>query len=89
MLTAFLGLVIFRESLPPLWFLGAAMLIVGNVIIGRREEGEGDKKVESVNQAERSDSSRDRNEMETGLLDTIDGGEEEEIFPLEGVKELK
>lgn len=35
-----LGFFIFSESLPPLWFLGAALLVAGNVIIGRREEGE-------------------------------------------------
>lgn len=40
MLTAILGLVIFSESLPPLWFAGAALLVAGNVIIGRREEKE-------------------------------------------------
>jgi hypothetical protein len=40
MLTAVLGWLIFSESLPPLWFLGAALLIAGNVIIGRRDEGE-------------------------------------------------
>ncbi|TAQ87541.1 hypothetical protein B7494_g4120 [Chlorociboria aeruginascens] len=38
MLTALLGFIIFSESLPPLWWLGAAMLVAGNVIIGRREE---------------------------------------------------
>ncbi|ELR09591.1 hypothetical protein GMDG_04085 [Pseudogymnoascus destructans 20631-21] len=40
MITAILGLVIFSESLPPLWFVGAALLVAGNVIIGRREEKE-------------------------------------------------
>ncbi|TVY56517.1 hypothetical protein LCER1_G002168 [Lachnellula cervina] len=40
MLTAILGFLIFSESLPPLWFLGAALLVAGNVIIGRRDEGE-------------------------------------------------
>ncbi|KUJ16356.1 uncharacterized protein LY89DRAFT_538398, partial [Mollisia scopiformis] len=40
MLTAVLGWLIFSESLPPLWFLGAALLVAGNVIIGRRDEGE-------------------------------------------------
>jgi hypothetical protein len=40
LLTALLGLLIFSESLPPLWFLGAALLVAGNVIIGRRDEGE-------------------------------------------------
>jgi hypothetical protein len=38
MITAILGFFIFTESLPPLWWLGAAMLVAGNVIIGRREE---------------------------------------------------
>ncbi|ETS82654.1 hypothetical protein PFICI_04530 [Pestalotiopsis fici W106-1] len=37
-ITALLGLAIFSESLPPLWWLGAAMLVAGNVIIGRKEE---------------------------------------------------
>ncbi|EHA52165.1 hypothetical protein MCOR27_000340 [Pyricularia oryzae] len=37
-LTALLGLVIFSESLPPLWWLGASMLVAGNVIIGRKDE---------------------------------------------------
>jgi hypothetical protein len=39
MITAFLGALIFREALPGLWWLGAAMLVAGSVIIGRREEG--------------------------------------------------
>ncbi|KAF4311012.1 Transmembrane protein 42 [Botryosphaeria dothidea] len=38
MITAFLGAGVFRESLPPLWWLGAALLVAGSVIIGRREE---------------------------------------------------
>ena len=38
-ITALLGLAIFAESLPPLWWLGAAMLVAGNVIIGRKDEG--------------------------------------------------
>lgn len=39
MLTAVLGWIIFAESLPGLWWLGAALLVAGSVIIGRREEG--------------------------------------------------
>lgn len=39
MITAIIGLAIFSESLPGLWWLGAAMLVAGSVIIGRREEG--------------------------------------------------
>ncbi|RKF63604.1 hypothetical protein OnM2_024082 [Erysiphe neolycopersici] len=38
MITAVLGRMIFSESLPKLWFIGAILLVVGNVIIGRREE---------------------------------------------------
>lgn len=38
MITALLGLAIFGERLPALWWVGAAGLVVGNVIIGRREE---------------------------------------------------
>ncbi|TLD31250.1 hypothetical protein PspLS_02806 [Pyricularia sp. CBS 133598] len=37
-LTALLGLAIFSESLPPLWWLGASMLVAGNVIIGHKDE---------------------------------------------------
>ncbi|KAF4542230.1 Transcription initiation factor iia small subunit [Lasiodiplodia theobromae] len=38
MTTAILGALIFGESLPGLWWLGAAMMIAGSVIIGKREE---------------------------------------------------
>ncbi|EFX06156.1 hypothetical protein CMQ_4225 [Grosmannia clavigera kw1407] len=41
-LTALLGLMIFSEALPPLWWLGAAMLVAGNVIIGRKDEAGSD-----------------------------------------------
>lgn len=40
MITAILSALIFSESLPGLWWLGAAMLVAGSVIIGMREEGE-------------------------------------------------
>ncbi|KAK4983963.1 hypothetical protein LTR66_008647 [Elasticomyces elasticus] len=38
MLTAALGALVFGESLPPMWWAGAALLVAGSVIIGRREE---------------------------------------------------
>lgn len=47
MITALLGLAIFGERLPALWWVGAAGLVVGNVIIGRREEKELQRKVEA------------------------------------------
>ncbi|KAL2148120.1 hypothetical protein VTH82DRAFT_2018 [Thermothelomyces myriococcoides] len=37
--TAILGSVIFSEALPPLWWVGASLLVAGNVIIGRKDEG--------------------------------------------------
>ncbi|KAK4187102.1 hypothetical protein QBC35DRAFT_249268 [Podospora australis] len=37
-ITAILGFAIFSEALPPLWWLGAAMLVAGNVIIGSKDE---------------------------------------------------
>ncbi|KAH6672683.1 hypothetical protein F5X68DRAFT_42017 [Plectosphaerella plurivora] len=36
--TALLGFIIFSENLPPLWWLGAALLVAGNVIVGRKDE---------------------------------------------------
>ncbi|KKA29914.1 hypothetical protein TD95_001485 [Thielaviopsis punctulata] len=39
MATAVFGAIIFAETLPPLWFLGASLLVVGNVIIGHQDEG--------------------------------------------------
>ncbi|TKA33780.1 hypothetical protein B0A50_00616 [Salinomyces thailandicus] len=42
MLTAVLGSLVFKESLPRLWWLGASFLVAGSVIIGRREEGQKD-----------------------------------------------
>lgn len=39
-ITAMMGLIIFSESLPPLWWAGAALLVAGNVIIGQQDDGE-------------------------------------------------
>ena len=41
MITAVMSALIFSENLPGLWWVGAAMLVAGSVIVGRREEGEG------------------------------------------------
>lgn len=40
LLTALLGLIIFAEKLPGLWWAGAALLVAGNVVIGARKEEE-------------------------------------------------
>ncbi|KEZ41161.1 hypothetical protein SAPIO_CDS7239 [Scedosporium apiospermum] len=37
MVTAILGFAVFSEALPPLWWAGAALLVAGNVILGRAE----------------------------------------------------
>jgi len=39
-ITAVLGFIIFSESLPPLWWVGAALLVAGNVIIGSQDESD-------------------------------------------------
>lgn len=41
--TAILGFLIFSETLPQLWFIGASLMVIGNVIIGRREENQEDQ----------------------------------------------
>jgi hypothetical protein len=38
--TAVLGALVFSEKLPGQWWLGAAMLVTGSVIIGMREDTE-------------------------------------------------
>src|SRR6187402_2366692 len=68
MLTAVLGWLIFSESLPPLWFAGAALLVAGNVIIGRREEGE-DKVADAPDEHGRAENGEGRY-----------GSEEEELL---------
>ena len=40
MVTAVLSFIIFKERLPALWWVGAAMLVMGTVVIGKREEEE-------------------------------------------------
>ncbi|KAI7786290.1 hypothetical protein LA080_004111 [Diaporthe eres] len=52
-ITAILGLMIFSEDLPPLWWVGATFLVAGNVIIGSKDEGgkaEGDESIPSSGQ---------------------------------------
>lgn len=41
-ITAVMSALVFGESLPGLWWLGAAMLVAGSVIVGMREEEEKD-----------------------------------------------
>lgn len=58
MLTALLGLIVFGERLPPLWWLGAGLLVAGNVVIGRRQEdgdGHGGAETRNVSSAGREE----------------------------------
>lgn len=55
--TAVLGSAIFSESLPPLWWLGASLLVAGNVIIGRKDESAGAEAGVGGTAAERPGSS--------------------------------
>lgn len=55
-ITAILGLAIFAEALPPLWWVGAALLVAGNVIIGRKDENEnGDADADAERNGERAE----------------------------------
>lgn len=97
MITAILGLVIFSESLPPLWFLGAGLLVAGNVIIGRREEkeipvaGEDTHRTSEEGGSTYSDAGEDRAlladdiELETDVEDTVPvkRRDDEDILDLE------
>ncbi len=89
MITAVLGFMIFTESLPPLWWLGAAFLVAGTVIVGRRDEGQqkvngdGPQPVSSPSSPQRAFrhvAEPRRNQPEgKGLLDEVEQDDEEEV----------
>ncbi|KAH7417910.1 hypothetical protein BKA64DRAFT_182758 [Cadophora sp. MPI-SDFR-AT-0126] len=88
MITAIMGWLIFSESLPPMWFLGAALLVAGNVIIGRREEGD-DKDKGIVSDAERRNQDRDGNGIEGESLLGEEVELDGELLAGESVEERK
>ncbi|KAL8659162.1 MAG: hypothetical protein Q9226_000569 [Calogaya cf. arnoldii] len=76
LITALLGLIIFSEKLPPLWWVGAVGLVVGNVVIGRREEegdGNGDK-AQALKDVQLQEGERPVGE---GYRDLDEGGRDE------------
>lgn len=75
LLTALLGLIIFSEKLPGLWWVGAALLVAGCVVIGARKEeevegkgakGDGDRVRLDGNRAGERDGERYRDEEGMG-----------------------
>ncbi|RQM08756.1 hypothetical protein DH86_00002468, partial [Scytalidium sp. 3C] len=76
MITAILGFIIFGESLPPLWWVGAALLVAGNVIIGRREEHVDDNKDANERNAADGGGSSSHEEEEVLLADDVELEEE-------------
>ena len=85
-----LGFLIFSESLPPLWFLGAALLVAGNVIIGRRDEGEdkdGEEEGallvgEEVELDTGVEGTKDEDVVQLGDLEDEDGKSDDELVDL-------
>lgn len=89
MITALLGLVIFSESLPPLWWIGASLLVAGNVVIGRKDEGDGGggggDEVDMVDMVAERDEEDEENAAERGRLRGLAPGvKDDEDVPLLG-----
>lgn len=81
MVTAVLGALIFSEKLPGVWWLGAAMLVAGSVIIGMREETEKKSVAATTGEAPLLDRDGDANE---GFRDEDEG---EDTVELRGVRD--
>jgi hypothetical protein len=82
--TAILSFIIFSESLPGLWWLGAAMLVTGSVIIGMREETEKKDVVATTGEAPLLDRDGDANTE--GFRDDDDDEGNQDRLELRSVK---
>lgn len=51
-ITALLGIAVFSEKLPPLWWAGASLLVVGNFITGRKNDGDESASADATIEAE-------------------------------------
>ncbi|KAM7217067.1 hypothetical protein V8F06_007582 [Rhypophila decipiens] len=80
-ITAILGVAIFSESLPPLWWLGAAMLVAGNVIIGQKDEGSKDSSSIESTSSPRPTSLEFNAEDAQGTYHSIPGVEQPVFIP--------
>jgi hypothetical protein len=87
MITAVLGFFIFTESLPPLWWVGAALLVAGNVIIGRREEKDPADSHAKVHGAAENGESAYGEEGEGLLGDSVELLDESEVDALKRTPE--
>ncbi|KAL8965073.1 MAG: hypothetical protein Q9183_004046 [Haloplaca sp. 2 TL-2023] len=89
LITAILGLIIFSEKLPALWWVGAMGLVVGNVVIGRRSEEEADagtgggKGVVALEGEGRDEGYRDSVDMD-GENPRRRGGVDDDVLELDG-----
>lgn len=96
-ITALLGMMIFSESLPPLWWAGAALLVAGNVIIGSKDESDKSAGAEGVTvpppgqdglgsyvDVPQAEGVVDADELKDG-----DGDEDEDIVELGDLGELE
>ncbi|KAI5806740.1 hypothetical protein DFH27DRAFT_523662 [Peziza echinospora] len=80
MITALLGSLVFAEKLPGLWWLGAGLLVSGNVIIGRRDEEEkkvglgGEAGYLPVSQAAEGEEEEEEGQGQQVRLDSVGRG---------------
>jgi uncharacterized membrane protein len=77
MVTAILGWMIFNEKLNGMWWGGASLLAVGNVVIGRREEGQKPGGTVGLDESEREANEAEAEGLlgqEGGANNTRDGG---------------
>lgn len=94
MITALLGLIIFSESLPPLWWVGAALLVAGNVIIGSQDESDKPKSDEPPPGQDGLGSYQDvplAEDASTGVLDNESAAlkdEDEDIVELGNLDDI-
>jgi|SRR3569833_3207500 len=91
-LTALLGLVIFSESLPPLWWVGASLLVAGNVIIGRKDESDptagGDDDGDAISDAESGNGGYEHVPQDDGLVPPEKDNDDDDVLDLGDIDDL-
>ncbi|KAG5982795.1 hypothetical protein E4U55_001333 [Claviceps digitariae] len=73
--TALLGLLIFAEALPPMWWAGASLLVIGNVVAGRKQGSEPAEQTEIEPLMQRGDADADAEEAAQQEDDVPDLGD--------------